>query len=129
MVVLMLLRYQLDWAGPQFNSMSVDQHVQFAMTRQRDQVAGYLKGGGLPPVFGEYALAGVLRALTFLYQRFTANEHLRLAWPRGHPELFGDQNKADPSLHFYQHVIKAAEHRAGFICEEATQGHEMSDRI
>lgn len=51
-------RYQLDWAGPQVGSMSVDQHVQFAMTDQRDQVAGYLKKGGLPPVFGEWALAG-----------------------------------------------------------------------
>ena len=56
-------RYQLDWAGPQFKSMSVDQHVQFAMTDQRDQVASYLKKGGLPPVFGEWALAGAFTGL------------------------------------------------------------------
>ena len=42
-------RYQLDWAGPQFKSMSVDQHVQFAMTDQRDQVAAYLKRGRPAP--------------------------------------------------------------------------------
>ena len=56
----MVRRYQLDWAGPQFKSMSVDNHIQYAMTKQRDQIAGYLKNGGLPPVFGEWALAGVL---------------------------------------------------------------------
>ena len=52
--------------------MSVDQHVQFAMTDQRDQVAGYLKKGGLPPVFGEWALAGA-----FSFSIPTEHAHLR----------------------------------------------------
>ncbi len=50
-------RYQTSFAGPQFSSLSVAQQVQYAVNNHR-QLASYIKGGGLKPMIGEWALAG-----------------------------------------------------------------------
>ena len=53
-----LRRYQLDWAGPQFKTMSVTQHLMWAQRNGKSQLTAYIEHGGLPPVIGEWALAG-----------------------------------------------------------------------
>lgn len=55
-------RYQLDWAGPQFGAFTPKQHIDYANTTQVQRMAGYLKKGGLPPIVGEWALAGPQRS-------------------------------------------------------------------
>ncbi len=55
-------RYQTSFAGPQFSSLSVAQQVQYAVNNQR-QLSNYIKGGGLKPMIGEWALAGESRNL------------------------------------------------------------------
>ena len=52
-------RYQLDWAGPQFGAFTPQQHINYAKTTQVQRMAGYLAKGGLPPIVGEWALAGM----------------------------------------------------------------------
>ena len=51
-------RYQVDFAGPQFAAMSPQQHINYALTVEKPLYQRYLAKGGLPPVFGEWALAG-----------------------------------------------------------------------
>ena len=57
-----LRRYQTSFAGPQFSSLSVQQQVQYAQN-QKGQLANYIKGGGLKPMIGEWALAGGTRTV------------------------------------------------------------------
>jgi hypothetical protein len=51
-------RYQVSFAGSQFNSMTAAQHISYALTEEATLYAGYIARGGLPPMFGEWALAG-----------------------------------------------------------------------
>ncbi len=53
-------RYQVSFAGPQFAPMTPQQHVDYAHTVEKQLYKGYIAKGGLPPVFGEWALAGVV---------------------------------------------------------------------
>ena len=53
-------RYQVSFAGPQFAAMTPQQHVDYAQTVEKQLYQGYIAKGGLPPVFGEWALAGVV---------------------------------------------------------------------
>ena len=42
----------------EFATLTVEQHVAHARTAQRDDLRAYIARGGLPPVVGEWALAG-----------------------------------------------------------------------
>ncbi len=53
-------RYQLDFVDAEFATLTVDQHVAHARTAQQDDLRAYVARGGLPPVIGEWALAGTL---------------------------------------------------------------------
>jgi len=44
----------------EFATLTVAQHVAHARTAQRDDLRAYIARGGLPPVIGEWALAGAL---------------------------------------------------------------------
>ena len=54
------VRYQLDFVEAEFANLTVEQHVAHARTAQRDDLRAYIARGGLPPVVGEWALAGAL---------------------------------------------------------------------
>ncbi len=55
---LRLRRYQTSDGGPQFASLTSSQQIAFAQTTQTQQVAKLIKAGGVPPMFGEWAIAG-----------------------------------------------------------------------
>ena len=56
-------RYQVSFAGSQFNSMTPAQHISYAQVQEAQLYAKYIAKGGNKAVFGEWALAGAL-ALT-----------------------------------------------------------------
>ncbi len=51
-------RYQTSDGGPQFASLNSAQQIAYAQTTQTQQVAKLIKAGGVPPMFGEWAIAG-----------------------------------------------------------------------
>ena len=55
--LLDIRRYQTDFAGPQFASLSVQQQIQYA-ANQKGALGRYISGGGLKPLIGEWTLAG-----------------------------------------------------------------------
>ena len=51
-------RYQTSDGGPQFASLTSAEQIKYAQTTQTQQVAKLIKAGGVPPMFGEWAIAG-----------------------------------------------------------------------
>ena len=91
-----LCRYQLDWAGAQFGSMSVAQHTAWAQRNGKHEITSYIERGGLPIVIGEWALAGA--HLPWLERRSNtsqgfANTPLQQVSPSYHEQIGNQQTK------------------------------------